>query len=641
LNKSVSHNKISKLSIAGVLITLGIIYGDLGTSPLYVMKAIISGNKNPDVDFILGAISCIFWTLTLQTTFKYIFITLRADNKGEGGIFSLYALIRRRAKGVFIFAIIGGSALLADGVITPSITVVSAVEGLENINPSISVIPIVIVIITALFFVQQYGTVTLGKSFGPIMFAWFLMLGVLGVSQIVTFPSVFKAFNPVYAYHLLADYPYGFLLLGAVFLCTTGAEALYSDLGHCGIKNIRVSWIYVKLALILNYLGQGAWIINNSGHISSSTNPFYAIMPGWFMITGVVAATMAAIIASQALITGAYTIISEAIQLNFWPKVKINYPTNIKGQMYVPSINWLLYAACIFVICYFRSSAGMEAAYGLSITLAMLMTTILLAFYLRIKRSPAIEVSFLVANLNKFSHGGWVTILIAGVLSSIMYIWYRGFNIKRKFTEFDKIDNYKEVLIDLNKDASLPKYATNLVYLTRSPMPNEVETKIMYSIINKQPKRADVYWFIHLHVVDEPFRTEYKVQSLIPNIMYRVDFWLGFRDQPRINLFFKKVVAEMDENNEIDLTSRYTSLRQHNVRSDFRFVVIDRIQTYDFDFSPVKQFIMDIYSFIKRFGISDVKAFGLDSSNVTVENVPFINPKIQDIHLTRINEKKS
>ena len=651
MNKPISHINLSKLSFAGLVITLGIIYGDLGTSPLYVMRAIISGNKAIDPDFIFGAISCIIWTLTLQTTVKYVFLTLKADNKGEGGIFSLYALIRRRAKGVFIFAIIGGSALLADGIITPSITVVSAIEGLGTINANIPIIPIVLVIITALFIVQQYGTVTLGKSFGPIMFIWFLMLGTLGTTQILTYPAVFKAFNPIYGYRLLAEYPQGFLLLGAVFLCTTGAEALYSDLGHCGIKNIRATWFYVKIALILNYLGQGAWIINHTAIINAGTNPFYAIMPEWFLFTGIIISTMAAIIASQALITGAYTIISEAIQLNFWPKVKINYPTNIKGQMYIPSINWLLFGGCIFVILYFQKSSNMEAAYGLSITLAMLMTTILLAFYFRIKRKPmillvcflavymTIEVSFLIANLNKFSHGGWVTILIAGILVSIMYIWYRGYNIKKSFIEFDKINEFKQILKDLNQDNSVTKYATNLIYLTRASIPNEVESKIIYSIINKQPKRADVYWFIHLNVMDEPYRSDYKVQNLIPNILYRIDFNLGFRVQPRINLFFKRVVSEMEKNNEIDITSRYTSLRQHNIVSDFRFVVIDRIQNYDFDFSPFNQLIMDLYAFIKHFSISDVKAFGLDTSSVVVENVPFKSPRESDVHLTRIDCK--
>lgn len=648
MNKQDSHNRLSKISFAGLLITLGIIYGDLGTSPLYVMRAIIAGRSDISPDFILGAISCIIWTLTLQTTVKYVFITLRADNKGEGGIFSLYALIRRRVPGVIIFAIIGGSALLADGVITPSITVVSAIEGLKIINSDIPIIPIVLAIIISLFFIQQYGTNSLGKSFGPIIFIWFMMLSVLGITQIVTYPAIFKAFNPYYAYNLLTAYPAGFLLLGAVFLCTTGAEALYSDLGHCGLKNIRITWIYVKTALILNYLGQGAWIINNTGNITPQSNPFYDIMPHWFIGTGIFIATLAAIIASQALITGAYTIISEAIQLNFWPKVRIKYPTNIKGQMYVPSINWILCAACIFVVIYFGDSGKMEAAYGLSITLAMLMTTVLMTFYLYVKKKPiymialfvliylTIETSFLVANLHKFPNGGWVTILLASILIFVMYIWYRGFKIKKSFIEFSPVSTLTPLLKDIHADTSITKYATNLVYLTRSGMSSEIETKIIYSIINKQPKRANIYWFIHLHTMDQPYLEEYRVQNLIPGIAFRIDFRLGFREQPRLNLFFKHVVEEMEANHEIDITSRYPSLRKHHIISDFRFVVIDRIQNYDFDFKPADQFIMDVYSFIKRFGISDVRAFGLDTSSIIVEKVPLHTEQEAKVTLKRI-----
>ena len=632
-----AHSQINNVTFAGLVITLGIVYGDIGTSPLYVMRAIIGEVVGPIThDFIYGAISCIIWTLTLQTTLKYVIVTLRADNKGEGGIFSLYALVRRRNRWIYIFALIGGAALLADGVITPAITVVSAVEGLRMINPDVYVLPIVLVIISALFLIQQFGTKFLGKSFGPMMFIWFLMLGVIGLSQIFTFPAIFKSFNPYYGYMLLTQYPGGFVLLGAVFLCTTGAEALYSDLGHCGIKNIRVTWIYVKICLILNYLGQGAWILNNPTEITSQTNPFFASMPHWFLFTGIIIATAAAVIASQALISGSYTIISEAILLNFWPKVKIVYPTTIKGQMFIPSINRFLWAACTFVIIFFKESANMEAAYGLSITITMLMTTILLTAFLRLKRVSyyilgfllivylSIEGSFLIANFSKFQHGGWFTILLAGILFTIMFVWYKGRIIKKRFFEFVKIDNYKKIILDLSKDESIPKYATNLVYLTRADFATDIESKVIYSIINKRPKRADVYWFIHVHTVDEPHTLEYTVETIIPNVIIRVEFRLGFKVEPRINLYFKQVIDELVQKNEIDVISRYKSLKLHNIMGDFRFVVIDRIQTYDFDFRPYEQFIMDIYSILKRIGITDVKAFGLDTSNVEVEKVPLI-----------------
>ncbi|MFZ4399948.1 MAG: KUP/HAK/KT family potassium transporter [Bacteroidales bacterium] len=632
-----SHGHITKLSAAGLLITLGIVYGDIGTSPLYVLKAIIAGTNVIDKNNIFGALSCVIWTLTLQSTVKYIIITLRADNKGEGGIFSLFALIRKRAKWAYIFAIIGGCALLADGIITPAITVTSSIEGLRMIIPHVNVIPIVVIIITFLFVIQQFGTKFLGKSFGPMMFIWFSMLSVLGISQIINYPTIFHAFNPYYAYKFLTENPNGFILLGAVFLCTTGAEALYSDLGHCGIKNIRMTWIFVKFSLILNYLGQGAWILTNSETMVRSVNPFFAIMPSWFLIIGIIISTIAAIIASQALISGSYTLISEAISLNFWPKVRINYPTNIKGQMYISSINWLLWAGCLFVIFYFNGeSSNMENAYGLAITLTMLMTTFLLSIYLHYLHIPkyiisfflliylSIEGSFLIANLNKFMHGGWVSLLIAGVLFVVMYVWFHGRRIKNSFIEFVQIQKYLEILKSLHNDLSIPKYSTNLVYITRAKRRSEIESKIMYSIFNKQPKRADVYWLIHVDIVDEPYEMSYTVNQLVPKILYRIDLKLGFKVQPRVNLYFRQVIEEMAKNNEIDVSSHYHSLRQYNIMADFRFVIIDRIQNYDFDFAPFKQFLMNLYSFVKKFGITEVRSLGLDTSNVIIEQVPLI-----------------
>jgi KUP system potassium uptake protein len=637
-----AHGKINKLSAAGLLITLGIVYGDIGTSPLYVLKAIIAGSSVLNEINIFGAISCVIWTLTLQSTVKYIIITLRADNKGEGGIFSLFALIRKRAKWAYIFAIIGGCSLLADGIITPSITVTSAIEGLRIFSSEVKVIPIVVIIISFLFFIQKFGAKFLGKSFGPMMFIWFLMLAVLGISQIITYPTIFHAFNPYYAYKFLTDNPNGFLLLGAVFLCTTGAEALYSDLGHCGIKNIRITWIFVKTALILNYLGQGAWILSNNEGLVRASNPFFAIMPSWFLITGIIISTIAAIIASQALISGSFTLISEAISLNFWPKIKIKYPTDVKGQMYISSINWMLYFSCLFVIFYFNGeSSNMEAAYGLSITITMLMTTILLGAFLHHHHIPkylvaifllvylSIEGSFLIANLNKFIHGGWVSLFIASVLFVVMYIWFHGRRIKNSFIEFVNIDKHLEVLKSLHSDESIPKCSTNLVYITRANKKSEIESKILYSIFNKQPKRADVYWLVHVAIVDEPFEMSYKVNQLIPRILYRVDLNLGFKIQPRVNLYFKQVIQEMAANNEIDISSHYHSLRHFNIMADFKFIIIDRIQNYDFDFAPFKQFVMDIYSLIKKFGISEVRSLGLDTSNVIIEQVPLIiNQKI-------------
>ncbi len=644
MSHTVSKGHINKLTLGGLIVTLGIVYGDIGTSPLYVMKAISAGSDVINEMYIMGGLSCIFWTLTLLTTIKYIIITLKADNNGEGGILSLFALIRKRAKWAYLFAIVGGCTLLADGVITPSITIISSVEGLLAINSRIPVVPIAVVIISGLFFIQKFGTKFVGKSFGPIMFIWFLMLGLLGFSQLLTNPSILKALDPRYAYIFVTQAPHGFILLGAVFLCTTGADALYSDLGHCGVKNIRVSWIYVKICLLLNYFGQGAWILKNSDVVNEWTNPFFAIMPHWFLITGIIISAAAAIIGSQAMISGSYTLISEAISLNFWPKIKINYPTNIKGQMYISSINWILYFCCLFVVIFFQRSSNMEAAYGLTITITMLMTTSLLSIYLYYKKYPVyiillflfvyltIEGTFLIANLNKFLSGGWFTLMLGGSLFIIMYVWFNGRRIKNSFIEFVKIENYYEILKELSADTSIPKYATNLVFLTKANKVTDIESKIIYSILNKQPKRADTYWLLHVDILDEPHVLEYKVTKLIPGILNKIDFKIGFKVQPRVNLFFRQVLEEMNRNKEVDLESHYDSLRKYHILSDFRFVVIDRIQNYDFDFPPREQFIMDLYAFFKNFGITEVRALGLDTSNVTVETVPlYIDKEIPSL----------
>jgi len=616
---------------------MGIVFGDIGTSPLYVMKAIIGSSSGIiETDFILGAISCIIWTLTLQTTVKYVMITLRADNRGEGGIMALFALVRRSRKWLFAVAIIGGSALLADGIITPSITIVSAVEGLQLQFHNIQILPIALTIVAVLFLVQQFGTSAIGSSFGPMMIIWFGMLAVLGFTQLVQLPVVLKSFNPYYAINLLYHYPHGFLLLGAVFLCTTGAEALYSDLGHCGIANIRISWIFVKISLIINYLGQGAWILMQHQAGNTLPNPFFAVMPIWFLPVGVVIATLAAIIASQALISGSYTIISEAIQLNFWPKVRVSYPTTRKGQMYISSINWFLFAACVVVILMFQTSSNMEAAYGLAITITMLSTTLLMVFYLmKIKRKGwmillfmavyfTIEGAFLAANLAKFVHGGWFTIMLAGLIAFIMYAWQRGRRIKNQFTRFVKIEDYVQTIKDISSDTTIQKYATNLVYITHADFASDIETKILYSICNKKPKRADTYWLLHVHITDEPHTMEYSVDKLIPGVFMRVEFRLGFKVQPRINLFFRHVLEELVANKEINLESGYPSLRKHHIPADFHFIIIRRIQNYDFDFPAFEQFVMDTYRWLTKMSTSDIRAYGLDTSNVIEEKVPFV-----------------
>ena len=644
---SAKHINLNRLSAAGVLISLGIIYGDIGTSPLYVFKAII-GDRVISQDLILGGLSCVFWTLTLQTTLKYVVITLKADNKGEGGIFSLYSLVKRRAKWLVFPAIIGGCALLADGIITPPITISAAIEGLEIFSPDLKTIPIVITIITVLFLIQQFGTSIVGKAFGPIMFVWFTMMGVLGISHIIHFPGIVKALNPYYAVHLLVTNPSALAILGAVFLCTTGAEALYSDLGHCGRKNIRISWIYVKTCLILNYCGQGVYLWSLQNELLDGRNPFYRMMPDWFLIFGISIATAAAIIASQALISGSFTLISEAVRLNIWPKVKINYPSEAKGQLYVPSINWLLWVGCLIVVLYFQRSENMEAAYGLSITIAMLMTTVLVSVYLAKKKYPiylivlflvvygVLESIFFAGNLAKFLHGGWFTVLIGTILFSIMWAWYAARKIKNRFVKFVEIEQYFDVIKELSEDESVPKFASQLVYLTSANFSSEIESKIIYSILQKKPKRADVYWLVHVDVVDEPYQTNYKIEHLIPGKLIRIDFKLGFRVEQKINVLFRKVVEDLVKNHEVDITSRYQSLSKFNVVGDFRFVVLEKILSRSNKLSFWDKLTLDYYFILKHFSLSEEKGFGLDLSFVSLEKVPLMINEYDNVELVRI-----
>jgi KUP system potassium uptake protein len=654
-----SHKNLNKVTLGGLIVTLGIIYGDIGTSPLYVMRAIFGHKEAIREELVLGALSAIFWTITLQTTIKYVWLTLKADNKGEGGIFSLYTLLKRfKKKWMIVPAIIGGSCLLADGFITPPISVSSAIEGLRIYNEDLDTVPIVISILFVLFFVQRFGTSLIGKAFGPMMMVWFSMLGVLGVIAISGNVFVLKALNPYYIHYLLEMHSEGFYVLGFVFLCTTGAEALYSDMGHCGRGNIRVSWIFVKTMLVLNYFGQGAYLIAHNGETLTQisgkphdpANPFYMLMPEWFLPFGIAIATSAAVIASQALISGSFTMISEAMRLNFWPKVSVKYPSEMKGQLYIPSVNWLLFAGCVAIVLYFRESSAMEAAYGLAIVICMLMTTSLLGMFMATKRFPKIvilliiliyliiEGAFFMANIDKFHNGGYVSVIITGVLAAVMSVWYTAKMIRSEYTEFTKINNYKDVLSELSNDESIPKYATHLVYLTNAHLGDEIESKIIYSILQKRPKRADIYWFVHVNVVDEPYKMEYRVREIIKDDVIRVDFYLGFRVAPRINLMFKQVVRDMVKRGEVDITSRYESLNRNNVIGDFKFVIIEKFLSYDNELPWYERIILDLYFILKKVSLSEGRAFGLDSSSVKVEKFPIVIHPPEDMVLARVEE---
>ncbi|MFV0469952.1 MAG: KUP/HAK/KT family potassium transporter [Dysgonomonas sp.] len=626
--------------IFGILLAIGVVYGDIGTSPLYVMKAVLAALPKGDMtnpNYIIGAVSCVIWTLTIQTTLKYVIITLRADNKGEGGILSLYALIRKHYKWAYVIAAMGAATLLADGVVTPAITVMTAMEGLNAIIPSVPIIPASLVIIVGIFLAQPLGTSSLGRFYGVIMVIWFVTLGLLGMNQFVHDLSVLKAFNPVYAIQFLIHAPHTMMILGAIFLCTTGAEALYSDLGHTGLKNIRVSWIFVKLMLIINYLGQAAWIINNPELVNHRINPFFAIMPSWFSFIGVCLATIAAIVASQALISGSFTIISEAISLNLWPNVKIKYPTNIKGQMFIPSINWFLMISCVIMVLSFKSSANLEAAYGLSITLSMMMTTMLLFLYMLRMNAPLwasacltiffliIEFSFFIANMQKFSHGGFASILIAGILFFLMYSWYNGRRIKRYYTVYDQVDdNYIERIKNVSEDMTIAKTATNLVYITRANKKESLESKITYSLFHLKPKRADTYWFINIKRTDVPYEFAYSVKTFISKKIFRIDIRVGFKVGVHTDQYVRLITNELEQRGLVDLSSRYPSME--GMKGDFTFVVVDRIFR-NVDLKISQRIIMGCYNLIKNLGTSDTQMYDIDPSFALVETIPLVTAK--------------
>lgn len=633
-NSSDFHKRIT---LAGSLIAIGIVFGDIGTSPLYTLNAVFH-HKVITEAIALGSLSCIFWTLVFQTTIKYVLITLQADNKGEGGIFSLYALVRRYSGKWLVFvAMAGGAFLMADGIITPPMSVSSAVEGVQAVVPGFDTVPVIVGILILLFMFQQFGTDKIGKVFGPVMIIWFGFIGGIGVMAIGNNWEVLRALNPYYAYQMLVNEPKGFWLLGSIFLCTTGAEALYSDMGHCGRNNIRFTWIFIKVALILCYAGQTTWLLDHVGEEVGGLSPFYQIVPKSIFWLALGIATLATIIASQALISGCFTLINEAIRLNIWPKHMVLFPSNVKGQLYIPAINWFLMCGCVGMVLYFKESTKMEAAFGLSVTLTMLMSTILINAYLRIKRVPfifnilitgiflAIELSFLSANLLKVKEGGWITIILGLSLFAVMYIWWRGRQIKSNIQSFVKLSEYLPLLTKLSTDENLPKYATNLVYLTTSDSEKKIEKTVMDSILKfGLPKRADIYWFVHVNILDVPYGQEYSVDTVIRNDVYYIQLDLGFREDPRIGYYFKQVVNDMLENNEVDAEESFEQAYQQNKIGDFKFMIMDSFLSYDNRMPFWKNFIMKGYYNLRYLSVKDYINFGLDKSHIETEQYPLV-----------------
>ena len=642
----------SRLTILGVIITIGIIFGDIGTSVLYVMKSFVNNSDAMmNENLVLGFVSLIFWVMMLQTTTKYVMIALKADNHGEGGVFSLFALIKNKTKrGVVLLAMIGGATLLADGIITPAITVTSAVEGLHDIIPAIKtndVIILVLVIFIFIFSFQRFGTKKIGSLFGPIMSLWFLSLFFWGVKSISTRPEILKAINPKYALNLLITYPGVFVLLGAVFLCVSGAEDLYVDLGHCGRPNVRMAWFAVKVCLLANYFGQAAYLL--SINYNSGKNPFFAIVPESFIVFQVILATLAAIIASQSLITGSFTLISEAIKLNLFPKLIIKYPTELKGQVYVSAVNIILFICSSCVVIFFRTSSNMEAAYGLSISITMFVTTLLLSIYLYKVKNKKIfaiiflmifgieELFFLYANSLKFVNGGYITVFIALLIFIIMFIWYRGTEIKERESQYLTVKNYTKQLHQLSMDKSVPKYATNLVYLTGAKKEEDVDYAVLYSILNKQPKRANVYFFVHINVIDKPYKREYKVTKFSDKKILKITFNLGFREHQRVNMFMHQVIDDLLMHKELELQPTKYNLRgKAETVGDFRFVLIEEVLGNSNGLSSFDNFIMGLRLKLKKITVTPEKWFGLDTSVITKEAVPLNVVQTKVKRLTRI-----
>ena len=642
-----------KFSFAMFLVTIGIVYGDIGTSPMYVMKSIIEGNgglSEVSRELIIGSMSLVIWTVTLLTTIKYVVIAMKADNCGEGGIFALYSLVKKCGKWLIFPAMIGGAALLADGVLTPAVTVTTAIEGLRSIpvmdkllgEGQTIVLIITLSIILVLFFVQRAGTSRIGKCFGPVMLAWFLFLGCVGLINIFNDFSVLKAFNPIYAVKLLVSpcNKKGFMILGSIFLAATGAEALYSDMGHVGRENIYFSWPFVKICLILNYLGQGAWIIGNCGDAElraiEDMNPFFMMLPESMRPVAIVMSAAAAIIASQALITGSYTLVSEAVRLDLMPHLKVQYPSDTKGQIYIGAVNSVLWVGCTLVVLYFKTSARMEAAYGLAITVTMLMTTLLLSVYLgRVRNKKilsvvmlvvfgAIECVFFVSSLSKFLIGGYITVLIALLILLIMIVWHRGTELEEKYSVSLNPVDYLTNLKNLRSDNSIPKVADNLVYIESPTEDGGMDRDILYSILDKDLKRASAYWFISVHVADDPNMMNYSVQTYGTDFVYRVRLDLGYKTEQCVNVYLRQIIGDLLESGEMPAQERKYSIYGKSNVGNFKFCILKKSVPSGSELSTVDSVVLKTKYAIRHIAGSKAKWYGLDTSSQIIEMVPLI-----------------
>jgi probable potassium transport system protein kup 1 len=664
------NNKAKRMSAAGLLIAIGIVYGDIGTSPLYVMKSIVEGNGgigNVNRDFIIGSISLVLWTVTLLTTLQTVIIALKATNHGEGGIFALYTLVRKRAKWLVLPVLIGGAAILADGTLTPAVTVTTAIEGLKGLNfggnvpvsTQNMVIAITVVILLVLFSIQKMGTSIIGKAFGPIMFLWFTFLGVMGVMNMVGDWSILQAINPIYAIRLLVS-PYnkaGIFILGSIFLATTGAEALYSDVGHVGKSNIIGSWPFVFVCLSLNYFGQGVWILNNPTYRPADggvLNPFFEMIPANIRLFAIILATIAAVIASQALITGSFTLVAEASGLKFLPRMNINYPSNEKGQIYIPSINKGICVATIAIVLYFQTSAHMEAAYGLSITISMLMTTILLYEWLVMKKVNTVwnwifliffgvlDIMFMISSLTKFTHGGYVSLFIAGAIGFVMYVWYYGNKVRDKRearNAYVRLDEYTDMLTNLSHDENYPTYATNLVYMANVKYNKFIKREILYSILDKRPKRAKAYWFVTVNVTNEPFTAEYAVNTYGTKNVINIQLYLGFKKQTSVNVYIRQIVHDLIADGTIEpQPQEYTTSPGRDV-GDFSFVIVNDVISPQTQLVGYEKWLVEARVRLQNLSSNPASWFGLEYADTVIERVPLILGRPNPSYIKRIKPK--
>lgn len=628
-----------RVSAAGIIITIGIVFGDIGTSPLYVFQAITGQGKNISEALVLGGLSAVIWTLILLATIKYIYFALNADNKGEGGIFALFAKLKKRnVKWIIFPALIGCATLMADGFITPAISISSAVEGIENIYPNFPTIPVVCGIIFVLFAVQQFGTAAIGKAFGPIMMVWFGLLAYLGFTNVTQNPEVLKAFNPYYAYNLIANVEGGFWVLGAVFLCTTGAEALYSDLGHCGKGNIRISWAFMSSILVLNYLGQAALCLSPNFSLEPGQTIFYKMVStssSDLLPWAIGIATAATIIASQALITGVFTLMNEAIKLKLWTNLKVKYPTDHQGQIYIPFINWFLMIGCFVVIAIFRRSTAMEATYGLAITIDMVMTSILLLYLLMMKYPKAkafyvlifimffaIEGTFLLSNLGKIVEGAWFTLMLATGFFTMLFLYYKARLLRKSITEYVPMSKVIPLINKVRNDDKILYEATNIVYPTRSDTCQKLDATIFYSLFRKKPRKAQIIWFLHLDIKSDPWGVNYSVNEIIDKHCYYVSLQLGFKEEHRIEYMLHKIQKRMVEKGEITNNSVFESIKDEFVRPDFKYIVLNSRVATDNKLTAFQIISVKAYRFIKSIGLTPAEDFGLDKTNVVVEYVP-------------------